>query len=106
MSRKTDVYGKDWDLISNQVKAEAGYKCELCKGTRDLKKHIRLTTHHKDGNPQNRTRSNMECLCNRCHLQKQKFLQAQYLSKRKEDVGKGNLINNISIIPQESAPKI
>jgi 5-methylcytosine-specific restriction endonuclease McrA len=106
MSRKTDIYGEDWDLISNQVKAEVGYKCEKCSAVRDLKKKIRLTTHHKDGNPANNNRSNLECLCNRCHLDKQKFIQAQYWNKKKEDSGQGNLTNNTPIIPQENTRKI
>jgi len=40
-----------------------GYKCEKC-GVRK-----NLTIHHKDKNKKNNIRSNLKCLCRKCHDQ-------------------------------------
>ena len=94
MSKITDIYGVDWPLIAAKVKAEKNYTCEVCGTTRNLKSKIRITVHHKDGNPGNNTRSNLECICNKCHLSKQKFLQAKYLNIKKEEQGQGTLLSH------------
>ena len=91
--RIKEIYGEDWFYIANKVKAEAQWKCEECNSSRDLRKKIRITVHHRDGNPKNNTRSNLQCLCNKCHLAKQKFLQAQYLTAKKEIAGQENLFH-------------
>jgi 5-methylcytosine-specific restriction endonuclease McrA len=92
MSKKTDTYGEDWDLIASKVKAEKNYTCEECGATRNLKTKLRITVHHRDGNPKNNERTNLQCLCNKCHLQKQKFLQAGYLFRQQESAGQTSLI--------------
>jgi 5-methylcytosine-specific restriction endonuclease McrA len=85
--RIKEIYGEDWHYIANEVKAKANWTCQECGATRDLKRKIRITVHHEDGDPTNNARWNLKCLCNRCHLKKQKFLQAQYLTVKKEIAG-------------------
>jgi 5-methylcytosine-specific restriction endonuclease McrA len=106
MSKITDIYGKDWHLIAGKVKAEKNYTCETCGKTKDYLRKIRITVHHIDGNPKNNERSNLQCICNICHLQKQKFLQARYINTKKEELGQGNIINPIPINPKENTIKI
>lgn len=92
MSKREEIYGKDWPLISAKVKAEKNYTCGECGNTRDLKRNIRIGVHHSDGNPKNNQRTNLECICNICHLKKQKFLQAKYLFMKKEEQGQRSLL--------------
>jgi 5-methylcytosine-specific restriction endonuclease McrA len=65
-------YPESWHKISLQVKEEQGWKCLKCGkphgGLSDRGTKIILTTHHKDGNPQNNERENLEALCQACHL--------------------------------------
>jgi 5-methylcytosine-specific restriction endonuclease McrA len=100
MSIDKKRYGKDWNLIANKVKAEAQYKCEECGRPNSLKKGERLTVHHKDGNPENNARYNLEALCTRCHLGKHKFLQAKYQYTQKEEQGQLNISTGIKQTPR------
>lgn len=101
MSRIDDIYGKDWPLIAGKVKAEMNYKCEECGATRDLKRKIRITVHHRDCNPRNNERTNLQVLCNKCHIQKQKFYQA-YIHRTKQEIeGQATLFKKGEKIPTE-----
>jgi 5-methylcytosine-specific restriction endonuclease McrA len=92
MSSIKKIYGKDWPLIAIQIKTEAKWKCEECGAPQSLEKGHRLTVHHKDGNPKNNTRTNLECLCQRCHLRKHKFIQARYIFNQKEVLGQTSIL--------------
>ena len=75
MSKITDIYGINWNLIANQVKAEAGYICAECKMKKSSQNNLKITVHHQDGCPRHQEKSNLKALCVICHLLKQKFLQ-------------------------------
>lgn len=61
-------YPDSWPEIAEQIKKEAGYKCERCKHPNDIKSGHVLTVHHLDGNKANCERWNLAALCQRCHL--------------------------------------
>ena len=61
-------YPNNWKEIANQVKEEAGWKCERCGHADDLLSHHVLTVHHLDGFKDNCARWNLAALCQRCHL--------------------------------------
>ncbi len=66
------LYPPDWPAISLKVKQEAGWKCERCHAAHGLPNPVTgskvvLTTHHKDGDPSNCERPNLEALCQLCH---------------------------------------
>jgi len=73
------IYGKNWALIANKIKAKAGYKCQDKHCTCLKKGKNILTVHHRDGCPRHKEDSNLEALCKICHLRKQKFLEPCYL---------------------------
>jgi 5-methylcytosine-specific restriction endonuclease McrA len=61
-------YPENWDQIAEEVKIEAGYKCERCKHPDDRESGHVLTVHHLDMNKANCLRWNLAALCQRCHL--------------------------------------
>jgi len=95
-----EKYGENWEFIARDIKEKADWKCRKCGRTRDVKKNVKLTVHHIDGNCKNNTESNLICLCSKCHLEAQQILQAQYEYKQKEERGQTSLIKN----PQLSLP--
>jgi 5-methylcytosine-specific restriction endonuclease McrA len=100
------IYGVDWTLIATKVKTEASWTCVECGAKQSTKKGSRLTVHHIDGNPRNNNRSNLVCLCQKCHLKKHKFLQAQYLYTQKEGQGQVNILTNIQENQFKGTPKV
>lgn len=68
------IYGPNWDLKANTIKAEAGYKCTNKQCTALKKGKNILTVHHIDGCPRHSERSNLQALCQICHLKTQKFI--------------------------------
>jgi hypothetical protein len=69
------IYGKDWNLIANGIKAAAHYTCQDKQCQSKITKGNKLTIHHKDGCPRNNEKTNREVLCQARHLYKQKFLE-------------------------------
>lgn len=62
-------YTRDWATVSRKYKEHRGWRCEDCgvylggsKADRRL-----LHVHHRDLNPQNNARSNLDALCVVCH---------------------------------------
>ena len=66
MVRK-DKYPPEWPAVANQVKENAGWKCERCGVKHGHAPNV-LTVHHLDGNKGNLERWNLAALCQRCHL--------------------------------------
>jgi 5-methylcytosine-specific restriction endonuclease McrA len=65
-------YTRDWATVSRKYKDSRGWRCEGCgvycggsKGDRRL-----LHVHHRDLNPQNNARSNLDALCVVCHSER------------------------------------
>jgi hypothetical protein len=73
-------YSDNWVEISNQVKAAANYRCELCgryglppgkrfvKIDRSQRQKISLQVHHWNRDPSDNHWSNLGCLCSPCHI--------------------------------------
>ena len=66
-----DGYVKDWKLISKNYRLSVEYTCASC-GVAPKSPVYRYywEVDHKDGNKLNNENSNLECLCVRCHSQK------------------------------------
>lgn len=64
-------YTRDWATVSRKYKESRGWRCEGCgvycgsRGDRRL-----LHVHHRDLNPQNNARSNLDALCVVCHSER------------------------------------
>ena len=56
-------------FIKRYILAEQDNKCAVCGIADYNNKPIVLELEHKDGNSDNNTRSNLECLCPNCHSQ-------------------------------------
>lgn len=80
-------YPKGWNLIANDIKQKAGWKCQRCGAPKSQIAGQRLTVHHKDGDPQNCNESNLIALCQTCHLKEQIKLQPYLKRKALEDAG-------------------
>ena len=68
MTEHRGEYPPNWNEIAEQVKEDAGGKCERCDHPDDAATHHVLTTHHLDGDKSNVERYNLAALCQRCHL--------------------------------------
>ncbi len=68
-----DIFGypKDWERISLAYRTKKKYTCECCgvEITDSFDRRF-IHVHHKDGNKINNRESNLECLCIRCHSEK------------------------------------
>jgi len=53
-----------WKMVSQAVKARAGYRCQICNSELDLQAHHRTYEHR--GNEINHL-DDLTCLCRRCH---------------------------------------
>jgi hypothetical protein len=53
-----------WKMVSQAVKARAGYRCQICNSGLDLQAHHRTYEHR--GNEINHL-DDLTCLCRRCH---------------------------------------
>ncbi len=62
-----DLQELGYGAIRKRILIEQAYKCNRCSLTTWLGEKISLELEHKDGNPKNNTRSNLECLCPNCH---------------------------------------
>ena len=64
-------YTRDWATVSRKYKESRGWRCEDCgvycgsRGDRRL-----LHVHHRDLDPQNNARSNLDALCVVCHSER------------------------------------
>lgn len=64
-------YTRDWATVSRKYKESRGWRCEDCgvycgsKGDRRL-----LHVHHRDLDPRNNARSNLDALCVVCHSER------------------------------------
>lgn len=114
-------YPKNWKWISEQVRKDAGNKCELCfapngevvvrpvnmKGfTRPWYFHptflsgkskpvkIILTVHHIDFDKKNNERQNLIALCQRCHLRLDLGRHMKNRTRKKQNT-------NLSLIPED-----
>lgn len=84
MPMKRERYHPEWERISKAVRANAGYRCELCKapGGNFVQRTlggwdaasctkstlIVLTVHHINHDPSDNRKVNLIALCQRCHL--------------------------------------
>lgn len=60
-------YSRDWDEVSKRKKVECGYRCEQCG--LDLSSHQKfLQCHHKNGQKNDNSLSNLIVLCLGCHV--------------------------------------
>lgn len=77
MPMDRSLYPADWDEIAFEVKEEADWTCQKCgkrcyrPGEPALDRRKVLTVHHKDHDPQNSGRANLEALCAPCHLREE-----------------------------------
>lgn len=66
----------EWQNCSNSLKNEAGWKCELCGGDQH-KGEVSLSIHHtyylKDTLLWKYPRCLLMCLCDPCHIERQKL---------------------------------
>lgn len=61
-------YPKGWPKLSFDVKKKAGFRCEWCRETGQKGPKSRgMVTAHLDQIHSNCERSNLACLCRRCH---------------------------------------
>lgn len=69
-ANEVDIFGyvRDWEEISTRIRKEHNYSCEKC--------HVQVTNpfdymyihvHHKNGNKEDNSLSNLQCLCIDCH---------------------------------------
>lgn len=80
-------YPKEWPLISLTIRALAGFKCEWCSAENgkphpDTGSTVVLTVAHLDHTPENcAQRSNLAALCQRCHLNYDRFIHVQHAAQ-------------------------
>lgn len=72
--RTGNDYPDNWEEIANDIKDQAGWKCEHCGHPHDTVSGYMLTVHHLDMNKANCTYENLLACCQRCHL----HIQAVY----------------------------
>lgn len=67
-TRSPDSYGytPDWDLVSAQFRAAAGWCCQICRVNLSNDKKF-LHGHHRNRNKQDNSESNIAILCHLCH---------------------------------------
>lgn len=74
--QEVDIFGytRDWEEISRKYREAHNYTCERC-GLRidDVFDRQYIHCHHKDFNKLNNRKSNLECLCLRCHSEVDEF---------------------------------
>lgn len=69
MAKFKGKYPPEWTKeFRNQIREEAGWKCERCGHSHEPKAGYSLTVHHLDNDKSNLARWNLAALCQRCHL--------------------------------------
>jgi hypothetical protein len=66
----SNVYTADWDQISNRLRGEVGWRCQLCHydlKQPDMRRYLQV--HHKNGLRYDNDISNLIPLCVRCHAE-------------------------------------
>lgn len=90
MPMQRELYPDDWDEIAYQVKSEADWKCEGCgKQCRRPREPFdthrnTLTVSHKNHDPSDCRRENLQVLCAPCHLRYDAKHHAETRKKNKE----------------------
>lgn len=83
MPMDRSLYPPNWEEIAHQVKEAANWTCQECSkqcyrpGEPALDRRKVLTVHHKDHDPKNLDRANLEALCAPCHLRKERAYKAR-----------------------------
>jgi len=85
--RSKSDYSKDWSLISQKKKANAGWRCKTCSVYLGELHHQRfLNTHHIDGDKGNNSPLNLKVLCVECHSKEPLHGQMLRPEKNKRDL--------------------
>jgi len=65
-------YTRDWATVSRKYKESRGWRCEdcgvYCGGSKSDRRLLHV--HHRDLDPQNNARSNLDALCVVCHSER------------------------------------
>ncbi|MCQ1546762.1 HNH endonuclease [Bacteroides clarus] len=80
---EVDIFGytKNWEQISHAFRHMHQFTCEHCglQITEPFDQHF-IHTHHKNGNKTDNRESNLECLCVRCHSEKDYWHKQRFSS--------------------------
>ena len=60
-------YTRDWNEISRRFREEHNYTCEKCGVQVSRFETEYIHVHHRNGDKANNRRSNLQCLCIKCH---------------------------------------
>jgi 5-methylcytosine-specific restriction endonuclease McrA len=102
MYRPHPPYPGDWLEVAERIRAAAEWQCQDCGthgltpedyprwNTPETRPRI-LEVHHADGNPANCLRSNLVCLCKRCHRKRHKLMREAQRHKRRALAGEQTL---------------
>jgi hypothetical protein len=112
----TDFSELKFEQLRKRILLEQDYKCNRCNLDKWLDEPLILELEHIDGNNQNNSRENLECLCPNCHSltptwrgrNKNKSSNKKVSSVKDEDIIKAFLeTQNIrqTLIKLELAPK-
>lgn len=60
-------YTRDWNEVSRRFREERNYTCEKCGVQVSRFETEYMHVHHRNGDKANNRRSNLQCLCIKCH---------------------------------------
>jgi hypothetical protein len=68
ISEKWQRWGKNFTThYKKQIKDRDNHTCQNC-GVKEGRNRIKFVIHHLDNNPKNGKKSNLQLLCNSCHM--------------------------------------